>query len=61
MDEFINKEIEDIKLKLDLIFKQNCYIQNRLEKISTTLSQASNTINYNKAVEAFLDDFMKDK
>ncbi|MBX4265897.1 hypothetical protein [Clostridium estertheticum] len=58
MDEFISKEIEDIKLRLDLIFKQNCDMENQLEKLSTALLNPNSTGNYNKAVEEFLYDFM---
>lgn len=58
MNEFSIKEIEAIKLKLDLIIQQNINIQNQLEEISEALSEKSNIKNYNKAVDKFLNDFI---
>lgn len=59
MDEFIKKEIEDIKLMLDLIIQQNCELKSELNIISTALLGKNNNGKQNKAVEEFLNNFMK--
>jgi hypothetical protein len=53
----IEKEINEMNKKLNLIISQNEKILDRLNRISMALPQSENT-EYSKAIVEFLNDFL---